>query len=79
MIGGHCKSLAPIWEELGEKLKSKVNVGSVDCTIHQVICKKYEVRGYPTLLYINGPDVVIPFSGSRTLEPLAEFALSQIK
>ncbi|CAG8501851.1 19859_t:CDS:2 [Racocetra fulgida] len=29
---GHCKNLAPTWEELGHKLQNKVNVGKVDCT-----------------------------------------------
>lgn len=34
---GHCKTLAPIWEELGQNLKGKINVGSVDCTVHSGI------------------------------------------
>ncbi|CAG8486626.1 578_t:CDS:10 [Cetraspora pellucida] len=29
---GHCKNLAPTWEELGHNLQNKVNVGKVDCT-----------------------------------------------
>ncbi|CAG8674538.1 17326_t:CDS:2, partial [Cetraspora pellucida] len=32
---GHCKNLAPTWEELGHNLQNKVNVGKVDCTIEK--------------------------------------------
>lgn len=29
---GHCKKLAPTWEEFGAKYSHMVNVGEVDCT-----------------------------------------------
>ena len=43
---GHCKRLAPTWEELGDAYTSlaKVKMGKVDCTIEKDLCKKYEVR-----------------------------------
>jgi thioredoxin-like negative regulator of GroEL len=30
---GHCKKLAPTWEELATKSKGNFNVGKVDCTV----------------------------------------------
>ncbi|KAJ3360110.1 hypothetical protein HDU91_004713 [Kappamyces sp. JEL0680] len=74
---GHCKALAPTWEDLGSKLKGKVNVGSVDCTVHKAICQQYDVRGYPTLMYLNAPEIAIPYSGGRSLQPLMDFAIAQ--
>jgi thioredoxin-like negative regulator of GroEL len=32
---GHCKNLAPTWEELATKSKGKFNVAKIDCTIHK--------------------------------------------
>jgi len=50
---GHCKSLAPIWDELADKYadSSSVVVGSVDCTTEENkdLCGEYGVQGYPTL------------------------------
>ena len=44
---GHCKSLAPVFKELGDKLASgghkDIAVGFVDCTVHRDICTKAEV------------------------------------
>ncbi|ORX89752.1 thioredoxin-domain-containing protein [Basidiobolus meristosporus CBS 931.73] len=71
---GHCKKLAPTWEELGSKLKNTINVGSVDCTDHEGICKRNEIRGYPTLKFLQDGNS-ISYSGPRTLEKLSDFAL----
>lgn len=32
---GHCKQLSPIYEKLAPRLKHRVNVGKVDCTVHK--------------------------------------------
>ena len=74
---GHCKRLAPTWDELATTLAaegSSAHVGKVDCTVHQSVCQKYEVRGYPTLLgfkdgAISGGDA-IKYPGGRDLTSL---------
>ena len=50
---GHCKRLAPVWDELHQKNKGELNVGKVDCTgdLARPLCTHYEVKGYPTLLF----------------------------
>jgi thioredoxin-like negative regulator of GroEL len=30
-----------------------VTVGKVDCTVHRSVCNEFEVKGYPTLLWIE--------------------------
>ncbi|KAI1295890.1 hypothetical protein EDD11_007698 [Mortierella claussenii] len=71
---GHCKALAPVYEELAKGLKGKINVGKVDCPANEVICRSQKVRGYPTIkLHQHGQ--ATEFSKQRTLESLTAFAL----
>lgn len=34
--------------------KSVVHFGTVDCVVHSAICRKYNIRSYPTAMLING-------------------------
>lgn len=63
-ISGHCKKLAPVWDELSDALKDKVTVAKVDCTQDKDLCSIFEVKGYPTLkLFENGN--VEAYTGGR--------------
>ncbi|KAF9432006.1 hypothetical protein BGZ76_011417 [Entomortierella beljakovae] len=75
---GHCKALAPIYEQVAKKLQYKVNVAKVDCPANEVICKARKVRGYPTIK-LHQFDQAIDFSKKRTFESLVEFALGSTK
>lgn len=50
---GHCKNLKPVWIEAAGELKGKINMGAVDCTVHQGVCSNYGVQGYPTLKFFG--------------------------
>ncbi|CEP64290.1 protein disulfide isomerase PDI1 LALA0_S11e00782g [Lachancea lanzarotensis] len=75
---GHCKRLAPIYEELAdvyaseESAKSKVVVANVDATLNDV---NVDLEGYPTLiLYPAGKESSpVVYSGARDLESLMSF------
>ncbi|KAI4457365.1 protein disulfide-isomerase c17h9.14c-related [Holotrichia oblita] len=76
---GHCKRLAPTWEELGKKLlhDNSVNIVKVDCTleVNKELCKEQEVDGFPTIyLYKNGLKIS-EYTGNRSLEDLVEFVM----
>ncbi|KAF9574196.1 hypothetical protein EC968_007291 [Mortierella alpina] len=74
---GHCKALAPIYEQLAVALKDKVNVAKVDCTTNEDICEKVAIRGYPTIrLHQHGES--IEYRKQRSVEAMAEFALAAI-
>ena len=46
---GHCKSLAPHYEEAATELKNKhgIKVMKVDCTEQQDLCQEQGIKGYP--------------------------------
>lgn len=48
---GHCKNLAPKFEELSSIVNADAIIAEVDCTRQQEICRGEEVRGYPTLRF----------------------------
>lgn len=63
---GHCKALAPEYEEAATSLKEKdIALAKVDCTEEADLCKDYGVEGYPTIKVFRGPDNVQPYSGQR--------------
>jgi protein disulfide-isomerase A1 len=71
---GHCKQLAPIWDELGEKFKDRedIVVAKMDSTANEVADVK--VQSFPTLKFFpKGTDEVKEYSGERTLEALTKF------
>lgn len=63
---GHCKALAPEYEEAATSLKEKnISLVKVDCTEEADLCKEHDVEGYPTIKVFRGPDNTSPYSGQR--------------
>jgi protein disulfide-isomerase-like protein len=76
---GHCKRMAPDWESLtNDHAGDDVVIGSVDCTIHRELCGKYNVRGYPTVLYWNADETAEKYAGSRALDALEAFVQEKL-
>ncbi|KAK5581972.1 hypothetical protein RB653_003553 [Dictyostelium firmibasis] len=66
---GHCKRLAPIYEELAQLYNvdidnSKVKIAQVNCVDHQSVCSKYDIKGYPTIKYLSEGEIK-DYRGSR--------------
>jgi len=71
---GHCKQLAPIYDQLGEKYKDSetVVIGKMDATVNEL--EHTKVQSFPTIkLFKKGDNKVIDFKGSRTLEGFVAF------
>jgi protein disulfide-isomerase A6 len=74
---GHCKSLAPIYEELAQNFafaKDKVTIAKVDADAEKSLGKRFGIQGFPTIKFFDGKsDKPEDYSGGRDLESLTEF------
>lgn len=75
---GHCKNLAPEWEEAATKLKGAVKYGKVDATVESALAQKYGVKGYPTIKYWGYGEKssrnVQDYQGGRKAADLIQFS-----
>ncbi|KAH8550815.1 thioredoxin-like protein [Umbelopsis sp. PMI_123] len=74
---GHCKNLAPIWEELGQLYTDDedIVIAKMDGTENDIPPEGgFQVTGFPTLKFFKaGDNEIIDYNGDRSLESLKEF------
>ncbi|KAJ5218813.1 Protein disulfide-isomerase tigA [Penicillium cinerascens] len=74
---GHCKTLAPIYEELASAFafaEDKVTIGKVDADANRDLGKRFAIQGFPTVKWFDGKsDTPEEYKGGRDLESLSAF------
>ena len=74
---GHCKNLAPVWEELATTLQhasDKVTIAKVDADAEKDLGRRFGVQGFPTLKWFDGKsDKPEEYDGGRDLESLQKW------
>jgi protein disulfide-isomerase A6 len=74
---GHCKNLAPTYEELAagfQHAADKVTVAKVDADEHKSLGQRFGVQGFPTLKWFDGKsDKPVEYDGGRDLESLQKW------
>lgn len=76
---GHCKSLAPTWEELGEKLKDEpgVDIVKLDATAND-FPDLFTVHGFPTLYWFpKDTKTPVKYEGGRDIDDLLTYVAKQ--
>merc|ERR1719167_1285674 len=71
---GHCKQLAPIYDELAKKFEddASIVVAKIDATQNEL--EHTKIQSFPTIkLYKKGDNKVVDYDGERTLEGLTAF------
>ncbi|RMY70761.1 hypothetical protein D0863_05590 [Hortaea werneckii] len=75
---GHCKALAPEYEEAATSLKDKeIPLAKVDCTAEQELCQEYGIEGYPTMKVFRGPSNISPYAGARKAQAIVSYMTKQ--
>lgn len=76
---GHCKAMAPAYEEAAGRLKAHqppVILADVDCTAHGQLCQEQGVKGYPTLkIFRKGS--ASDYGGPRDANGIVKYMLEQ--
>ncbi|CAH1241661.1 PDIA5 [Branchiostoma lanceolatum] len=73
---GHCKRMKPAFEEAATLLKTEfpaAKLAAVDATQYRDVSSKYEVRGYPTLLYFKNGQKEFKYQLGRSTQELVKF------
>jgi len=71
---GHCKKLAPIWDELAADLKDVSNlvIAKMDSTVNEV--EGIDIKGYPTLKFFPaGSSKAVDYEGDRDIDGLKKY------
>jgi len=74
---GHCKKLAPIWEELGEAFESvdSVVIAKMDATANSPP-ENVDVKGFPTIIFFPADNKAgVTYSGERDLASLKKYLI----
>ena len=72
---GYCKQFKPEWEKLKNESNLGVQLEEVDCTDNNntpALAKEYNVRGFPTLIFVSGNNKVT-YQGQRNKDSLVSF------
>merc|ERR1711977_578391 len=74
---GHCKALAPHYEEAATILKNQsIKIAKVDCTAETELCASYGVQGYPTLKVFRKGEPS-EYQGTRKTDGIVSYMKNQ--
>ena len=79
---GHCKSLAPIYEQLAQTFafakKDKLTIAKVDADREKSLGSRFGIQGFPTIKFFDGKsETPEDYNGGRDLESLTEFLIKK--
>lgn len=72
---GHCKKLAPVYDELGQKLENEdVDIVKMDATSNDVP-STFDVRGFPTIYWVpkNKDSPPVRYDGGRETDDFVKY------
>ena len=76
---GHCRRLEPTWNELAEKVGGKVNIAKINVDESPSTAERFNIKGFPTLIFLRRGKFYKYTSSDRTLETLERFTSETYK
>lgn len=74
---GHCKALAPVWEELAKDFshaRDQITVAKVDADAEKSLGRRFNIKGFPSIRFFDGKNKTPEdYEGARDLESLSEY------
>ncbi|KAJ4141325.1 Protein disulfide-isomerase erp38 [Fusarium equiseti] len=77
---GHCKKLAPVWEDLANTYEhtKDVQIAKVDADAQRELGKRFGIQGFPTLKFFDGKSAKPEeYKSGRDLESLTNFIVEK--
>ncbi|SBT39626.1 thioredoxin-related protein, putative [Plasmodium ovale wallikeri] len=75
----HCKAMIKTWVDLANELSGKVNVGKIDVTTNAKTRKRFNIEGFPTLLYFKDGKMYDYQHYDRSLDAFKNFVFETYK
>lgn len=69
----HCRAMAANWQAMARQMQNQLNIGEVNCDLERRLCRDAKIRGFPTMLFIQGGER-IEYDGLRGLGDLISYA-----
>ena len=64
---GHCRTFEPIYEEIAREVQElsstddelkNIRIVRIDATVYSNVANYYDIRGFPTVKFIRGPQII---------------------
>jgi protein disulfide-isomerase A6 len=79
---GHCQRFKPVFDgELSDAVKKEgipCTLEKIDCDKNSDMAKKYNIKGFPTLIFENEKNDVVEYQGERTADAIVKFLKKQL-
>ncbi|CAF1508340.1 unnamed protein product [Adineta steineri] len=78
---GHCRKFEPVYEEIAKEIYDlsstvdefkNIRIVRIDATVYTDVANRYDVRGYPTIKFVRGPQV-FAYENERAKTAVLEF------
>ncbi|KAG6022188.1 hypothetical protein E4U19_005198 [Claviceps sp. Clav32 group G5] len=69
----HCQAMGPTWQQLAKTMRTKLNIGEVNCDKEPRLCKDVRANSYPTIIFFKGAERA-DYNGLRGLGDFVQFA-----